>query len=465
MGDTFEFKELVLYILRHFYIVVAALILTVALGLVYTLYLQTPLYRSETNLVLISNNNTSNLTTNDVALSNNLVKTYANIIKSRNVLDQIIDHQQLSLSTDDLSEQIKVTTATDTQIITVRVSTDDAQLSQTIAADLAKTFKQEVIEIYGIDNVQIVDPASYPSDAYNVNIPKTVVYSAAIGLILGIAIVFLIFTLDTSIKDTKIIEKEFDLTSLGAVPISNHKGSDLATIKNPKSAFAEAIKSIKTNIAFSTIGKDAKVILVTSPEPSDGKSFVTANLAATFAQDGQKVLIIDADLRKGRQHKIFGLQNHSTEGYSNLILNYRQDRPDDLAYSFSSRPHSTVNPNIQIAIKHTTIPKLSLLPTGPTPPNPVGLLGSENNTALLKQLRQIYDIILIDCPPALGLSDALVMSKNSDCNIVVTTANHTKIDQLQAVKQAFAKVGSELSGVILNRVKFKGNSYYSSYYD
>ena len=442
----------------------AALFLSVVLGLVYTLYIQTPLYRSETNLVLINNNNTSNLTTSDVTLSNNLVKTYANIIKSRNVLEQVIDHQQLNDTADHLSEQIKVTTATDTQIITVQVSTDNAQLSQDVAADLAKTFKQEVIKIYGIDNVQIVDPASYPNEAYNVSIPKTVIYSAALGLVIGIAIVFLIFTLDTSVKDLKTIEKELELTALGAVPISAHKSSDLITVKNPKSAFAESIKSIKTNIAFSTIGKDAKVILVTSPEPSDGKSFVTANLAATFAQDGQKVLIIDADLRRGRQHKIFGLQNHSTEGYSNLILNYHQENKNNLAYSFSSRPHSIIDPNIKIAIKRTSIPNVSLLPTGPTPPNPVGLLGSDHNAALLQQLRQAYDIILIDCPPVLGLSDALVMSKNSDCNIVVATANHTKFDQLQAAKQAFAKVGSELSGIILNRVKFKGNSYYSSYY-
>lgn len=239
--------------------------------------------------------------------------------------------------------------------------------------------------------------------------------------------------------------------------------NDLITVQNPKSAFAESIKSIKTNIAFSTIGKNAKVVLVTSPEPSDGKSFITANLAATFAQDGQKVLIIDSDLRKGRQHKIFNIQNHSTEGYSNLILNYQRNQTASLSYGFVARSQTTIDPSVQIAIKQTAIPKVSLLPTGPTPPNPVGLLGSKNNTELIQHLRKVYDIILIDCPPVLGLSDALVMSKNSDCNIVVVSANRTKTDQLQAVKQAFAKVGSELSGVIINRVKFSGSTY-SSYY-
>ena len=233
MADTFEFRELLRYILRRFYIVLAALFLTVALGLFYTLRLQTPLYRSETNLVLINNNNAANLTTNDVALSNNLVKTYANIIKSRNVLDQVIEHQQLTLDADSLSEQINVNTTADTQIITVQVSANDPELSQKIAADLAQTFKHEVTDIYGIDNVQIVDPASYPNEAYNVNIPKTIIYSTALGLVIGIAIVFLIFILDTSIKDTKAIEKELGLTVLGTVPTVDRAKNRTNTKKTP----------------------------------------------------------------------------------------------------------------------------------------------------------------------------------------------------------------------------------------
>ncbi len=228
---------------------------------------------------------------------------------------------------------------------------------------------------------------------------------------------------------------------------------DLVIANNPKSSFAEAIKSIKTNLIFSSIDKDVKVILVTSPEPGDGKSFIVANLATAFAQDEKKVLIIDGDMRRGRQHEIFHLPNKSTQGYSNYILKYKKTNDNSMLDFVRS----------EIFVRETKVPNVCLLPAGPTPPNPLELISSENNQRLIEDLRKEYDIILIDCPPALGLSDALVMSKYSDVNIVTVSSDKTKIDQLESVKKNFAKVNSKIAGVIINRVKAKGGTY-SSYY-
>ena len=150
------------------------------------------------------------------------------------------------------------------------------------------------------------------------------------------------------------------------------KGKDLIINKNPKSLFAESIRSIRTNIAFSSISNDVRVILNTSPEAGDGKSFITANLAVAYAQEGKKVLLIDADLRRGRQHDIFEVMNITSGGYTNLMLNYKE------GINFSKYIYPTSDKNID------------LLPTGPTPPNPVELLGSENNKKLLKVLRKKY---------------------------------------------------------------------------
>lgn len=221
--------------------------------------------------------------------------------------------------------------------------------------------------------------------------------------------------------------------------------TDLVISANPKSVFSESIKTIRTNLAFTAINGEKKMILVSSPQAGDGKSFFAANLAVAYAQEDKKVLIIDCDLRKGRQHEIFEQMNITSGGYSNLILNY-SDSSDLDKY-----------------IIEATTKNISLLLTGPTPPNPVELLVSENNRKLLEDVRARYDVIILDCPPILGLSDSLVMTKYSDINIVVVSSKKTKIEALEKAKKAFEQVNSSITGVVINKASVKDNSYYSYY--
>ena len=221
--------------------------------------------------------------------------------------------------------------------------------------------------------------------------------------------------------------------------------TDLIINVNPKSIFSEAIKTIRTNLAFSMIDKEMKTILLTSPQSGDGKSFITANLAVAYAQEDKKVLIVDCDLRKGRQHEIFEVMNVTSGGYSNLILNYKEDTKLDKYIV------STSNKNID------------LLPTGPTPPNPVELLASESNQKLMKELRKHYDVILLDCPPVLGLSDTMIMTKYSDANLIVVSSRKTKVESLDKAKKVFEQAKANITGVIINRASVKDNSYYSYY--
>ena len=221
--------------------------------------------------------------------------------------------------------------------------------------------------------------------------------------------------------------------------------SDLIININPKSMFTESIKSIRTNLQFASVDKELKVILLTSPEAGNGKSFVSANLAIAYAQEGKKVLIVDCDIRRGRQHEIFGVDNEPNSGYSNLILNYKE-------YVKLSR-----------YIINTEVRNIDIIPTGPTPPNPVELLSSKNNEAVMKELRRHYDIIVLDCPPVLGLSDAQVMTRYSDANVVVVSSNETPIELLEKAKKAFENANSKIDGVIINKASVKGSSYYSYY--
>lgn len=225
------------------------------------------------------------------------------------------------------------------------------------------------------------------------------------------------------------------------------KNRDLVINRNPKSLFAESIRSIRTNLAFSSLDKNVKIIANTSPEAGDGKSFITSNLAVTYAQEGKKVLLIDADLRRGRQHEIFEVMNVTSGGYSNLVLNYRE------------------NVTLEKYIFPTFDKNIDLLPTGPMPPNPVELLASDNNKKLLNKLKSKYDLIIVDCAPVIGLSDAIILAAMADINLLTVSVKKTKIENLERAKKQFEQANIKISGVILNKAQMESNGYYNYYYN
>jgi len=224
------------------------------------------------------------------------------------------------------------------------------------------------------------------------------------------------------------------------------KGKDLIINKNPKSLFAESIRSIRTNLTFASLDKNIKVIINTSPEAGDGKSFITANLAVAYAQEGKKVLLIDADLRRGRQHEIFSVMNATSGGYTNLMLNYSEE----IALNNYIFPTSDKN--------------IDLLPTGPMPPNPVELLGSKKNKKLIEKLKEEYDLIIMDCAPVIGLSDSLILATLADITMITVSAKKTKMENLERVKKQFEQANLKIDGVILNKAQLEGNHYYNYYY-
>ena len=220
------------------------------------------------------------------------------------------------------------------------------------------------------------------------------------------------------------------------------KDRELEILKRPKSFFSESIRNIRTYLTVSSM----KTILNTSAEIGDGKSFVTANLAVSFAQDDKKVLVIDANFRKGRQHEIFHVENVITGGYSNLISNY-DEKVDLNSY-----------------ICETKVPGLDILPTGPLPENPVELLESKDNQKLLQKLKKRYDVILLDCPPALDFSDAVVLAPLVDARIVTVFEKKTKMENVEKVKKLFDQLNLKIDGIILNHTTASGNNYYGYYY-
>ena len=232
------------------------------------------------------------------------------------------------------------------------------------------------------------------------------------------------------------------------------KQADLLLNLNKKTSFTESIKSIRTNLAFSEVDKKMQVILVTSAQPGDGKSFISANLALAYKDEDKKVLLIDADLRCGRQNQIFRIVNSANKGYSNLILNYQE--------TGTSKNKKIAPFDVKDYIVKTK-QGIDLIPNGPTPPNPIELLASNNNEKVIAQLKKMYDIIIIDCTPVLGISDAIVMTKYSDANILVVSNKKTKLELVSRVEKIFSQSHASLTGVVINKVDVSEGGYYGYY--
>ena len=227
-------------------------------------------------------------------------------------------------------------------------------------------------------------------------------------------------------------------------------GKEIIVAENPKSPEAEMFRNLRTNIQFMNVSSEKKVMIVTSTAPGEGKSYVSGNLAAAFAQLNKKVLIIDTDMRKGRQHVMFNLK--AKPGISNFLSGVvDQDFIGD-------------KDDIRNYIQETDVENLYLIPAGNVPPNPSELLVSPKMNGMVEILKNSFDIIIFDAPPCLIVADALIITRLVDFSIIVTAQNVTKIDDLKRAKLAIENVGGKIAGVVLNKVQVNAKSYENSYY-
>ena len=448
--EEINIRDFLRYLKKHLPLIILMAIAFALVTFIYDRMVKTPVYTTYTTIVLVQNDgkssksedsNTDTINQNDLMLNQKLVSTYRQIVRSKLVLNQVIDKLYLPYSTDKLANKIDVVALEDTEILKISVTDNDPSLAVNIANTTADIFKNEITQIYNINNVSVIDKAVKNSNPSNDTLFRDIILAIFVAIVGSSGIVFIVYYFDDTLRYSEDMESEIGMPIIAKI-YKDNSGIDLVVEKKPKADTSESIRTLRTNLQFASVDSNLQTLLITSTMPSEGKSFVSANLAVSFAQAGKKVLLVDCDLRKGRQHKIFKVSSKS--GLSNLLIDNIMDYPK--------------------YVIPTKIENLSIIPRGTFPPNPSELLNSNKNAKLIELLKKSYDIVILDGAPCNGLSDSLILSTLVDKTLLVCSVNKTPKTALNNAKKSLEAVGANLAGGVANNVNVKSSSYGRYYY-
>ena len=289
-------------------------------------------------------------------------------------------------------------------------------------------------------NIRVVDPAEVPAAPFLPRRQQDLTTAAFSGLVLALGLVFLFEYLDNRIKSPQDLRAQLNVPFLGMIPTVDAAAGALLHDGVPPN-FAEAIRGVRTNVLFSSAEEGVRLIVVTSAGPGEGKSLFSSNLAVSLAQAGQRVLHVDADMRRPRVHALFDLAQEP--GLSNLLVG--DCKPSE-------------------AIRKTPVPNLCVLPAGLIPPNPAELLGSKRCEEFFATLGQNFDWVILDSPPVLAVADASILANTATGVVFVVGADQTSRQAARAALDQLAAVQAHVIGAVLNRVDLDKNPYYYSAY-
>jgi non-specific protein-tyrosine kinase len=470
----------------------------------------TKVYQSSTTVLV--NEAPANQAPNNstVSLSQELTSTYSNMMTKDNVLTAVSKQLGLTISLGELKNMITVTPLSNTQLMTITVQSNDPNLAANIANAVVTVFASQIQDIQvqrfsqsetslksqmddietKINTFQAQENAAFLqtdkdrleaqvtqyqqiyasllqsyesvrlSEAQSISsivqveeatpnltpikpkVMNNTLLAAVIGFLLAAGIIVAREALDDTIKNPEDISRKFKLPVLGVI---NHHISEKdapITVTDPRSPTAEAYRTLRTNVNYASVDKPIRTLMVTSSEPGEGKTTTTCNLGVVLAQNGNKVIITDCDLRHPRVHKYFGLSNR--QGLSTLFA------------------QSSELPN---GISQTTaVENLTVVTTGLLPPNPAELLGSQKMQSIFTSMRTASDIILVDTPPILAVTDAAVLAPTMDGVLLVVRPGKTRASALRLTLEQFKQVNANVLGVVLNDIDLRGKPYAYRYH-
>ncbi len=410
---------------------------------------------------------------NNISNSKQLVNTYMEVLKDDAVMNAVGD--MLSNQYDDFTLKqnfsylngrinpasirscLAISSVTDTSAVNIKATAKNADVAASICNNLTSVAPEFVQDAVGVGSINTIDKAKVYNTPVAPNTMKNTLLGMIAGFMLTALLIFVIDFFDNTVKDPDYINNRYNKAIIGEIQQfeadkkkkqkknkknkNEHDINDYVklTDKNVPFSVVESYKSIRTNISFALSTDDKKIFAVSSANPSEGKSTTSANIAIAMAESGKKVLLIDADMRKSMQHKIFGLKNK--KGLSTAV--------------------SKMN-NLEDCIQKSVVKNLDVMTAGPIPPNPSELLASKNMDEIIEKLNEQYDTIIIDTAPVNIVTDAMELSnKISGIVMVLRYAKTTNDDIDNAIKKMnFAQIN--VLGFIINGIKIKRSGKYYS---
>lgn len=422
--------------------------MSLIIGLLYVFFVN-PTYSSTARLFVSTEATTS---TSDLLQGSNFtqqrVKSYADIASSPKVLEPVIRDLGLRETTEELSKRVTSSVPLNTVIIELTVEDESPVRAAAIANRLALSLTTTVEEIEKpVDGVAtpvkvtIIQDGQTPLNPDNPKPFLDMIIALFGGLVVGVGLAILIENLDLRIRNHGDIEALTTASVLGGIGFDEDaQENPLIVHTKPKSTRAEAFRQLRTNIQFVEAVEGRKSIIISSSVPSEGKSTTIANLAIAMADTGAKVLLIDCDFRKPKQHKYLGIEG--AVGLTNHLIG--QAKLEDVIQPWGKG-------------------KLSILPAGQVPPNPSELLGSEKMKKLILDAEKKFDMVLIDTAPLLPVTDAAILSTMTGGVVVVVSVGKTTRPQLQGALSHIETVGGKVLGFVMNKIPTKGADAYGYY--
>ncbi|ACZ31867.1 capsular exopolysaccharide family [Xylanimonas cellulosilytica DSM 15894] len=392
-------------------------------------------------------------TTSDLLQGSNFtvrqVRSYVQLVQTPRVLQPVIEELGLTDTPSQLAERVRAESPLDTVLINVTADDESAQFAADIANSVARSLSAVVQELETPQGaaespveISTVRSAVAPTSPSSPNTTMNLALGLLVGLALGVGVAVLREVLNTKMRDVADVEAVTEASVLGAIPFEpDAADSPLIVQESPHSLRSEAFRRLRTNLQFLEFDRNQRAIVTTSALPGEGKTTTTINLAITLADAGQRVALVDADLRRPSIAKYMGLEG--SVGLTTVLIG--RARLDDVA-----QPWGNGN--------------LDVITSGQVPPNPSELLGSRNMDELLDELHAKYDVVLIDTSPLLPVTDGAILARLVGGAVVVVGAGTVHRQQVDGALQALDSVAARVLGVVVNRAPTKGSGTYAYSY-
>ena len=439
-----ELRDYIRILRRRWQLITASMLVAVAAAAGLSL-LQTPQYAATAELFVSTTASDDAAAYQGGLFSQARVTSYADLITGEEIASRVVEDPEIGGTAQDLSEQLTSTVVPETVLFNITATDPDPGRAQLIANAVAEEFTTYVDQLEtpaGRRNppvkASVTDPADLSTSPVSPQVLRNVGLAAVLGLLLGIGLAVLRETLDTSVKNVGEVEEILGASVLGTVRFdAGAQKRPLITSLDSHHQRVESFRVLRTNLQFVDVDSPSRVYVVSSSLPEEGKTTTAANLAIMLAQAGLRVCLVETDLRRPKISEY--LRVEAAVGLTTVLIG-RIDLAD--------------------AVQHYGDDGLHILTSGATPPNPAELLQSRGMSDVVTRLRRHYDIVLLDAPPLLPVTDAALLGAQADGVLIVVRHGSTSRDQLREAGDRLSAVGARVIGAVLNRAPTRGGDAY-----